>query len=88
LGWHHQQLSLANDPNRSAAKGKCGAGMPCECQRPQDGIDEPHIGQVLDGVEVERENDAAAQYHYSDEKLAHYFSFLTPLNFFAVFSRP
>jgi hypothetical protein len=31
-------------------------------------------------VEVERKNEAAAHDNYPDEKLAHYFSFLTPLD--------
>jgi hypothetical protein len=27
---------------------RCGEGMPCECQGPQDGTDEPDISVVID----------------------------------------
>jgi hypothetical protein len=39
----------------------------------------------LQCVKIERKNNAAAQYNDPDEKFCHYLSFLTPLNFFALF---
>jgi hypothetical protein len=42
LGWvceNHPHLAWTDDPKGC----QCGAGMPCECQGKQDGIDEPDV---------------------------------------------